>query len=432
MENVISLAERLTRERASEEGLDLDRLEVLALSETVEAHPRRRIHDPREVHGRTILLRDAGPDDVAQIQDLYAVIYGGKYSLEFATNPQRLLLEITSPETHLWVVAEDDTSRQIVGAVSFQLDLAQRLGKATGAVVREGYRSAGMGTQLIRSGVEYLTKVSKQVDVFYALTRTVNEAPSHVVAQAGFKQLGFFPNVVQVDNYEHLNFDVLVNESALSLRRKKPYLFPPFADIYAAARAQLGLERPYLVTERAPLTLSKHRTALKWITDAEEAERRFATLALQNRLSNSFFPFHRPNRILVSDDGGTEVFVWFAGSGGQSAIVGYRTDLVRKHDLFDSVASALQRAGAAYVELLVDAYDYQLQQEAFTARYIPSAYFPAMKINSDGLRDDAFILNRTFQLLDFTDTYVRTENLPFLKAYLRYYHDLYIKPILGK
>jgi hypothetical protein len=89
----------------------------------------------------------------------------------------------------------------------------------------------------------------------------------------------------------------------------------------------------------------------------------------------------------------------------------------------------LQREGAAYIELLVDAYDYQTQQEAYTAKFIPSAYFPAMKLAHDGLRNDFFVVSRTFQILDFTASTVMEENYPYLQAYMRFYHKLYIEPM---
>lgn len=134
---------------------------------------------------------------------------------------------------------------------------------------------------------------------------------------------------------------------------------------------------------------------------------------------------------MSTEDGGTDVFIWYGGVGQQASILGYRSDRVNKHDLLDSVAIELQNAGAAYVELLVDAYDYVIQQEAYTARFIPSAYFPAMRLSHDGKRDDYFVLSRTFRLLDFSSTVVTGDNFKFLKAYLRSYHDLYIAPLTG-
>lgn len=390
-----------------------------------------RLRETHRVRDHLLLMREAADADVLPIQELYHQIYEGKYAVEFAVNPTLLRAQIADTRGHLWIVAEEPKQKKIVGAIVFNFDRANRLAKAAGVVVAGGYRGRGLASHLLNLGVDYLTKQTKAVDVVYATTRTVNEAPSRVVAEAGFLQMGLFPNAVQVENLEHLNLDVYLTDKGLSSRRRKPYLFPVFHEVYNIARQQLKLERPYLVTERAPLKLSPQKIVFQLIENEAEAQQRFTQLSNERRLSNSFFPFHRPNRILTTKDGGTEVFVCFGGVGKQSAIVGYRTDRVNVHDVLDSVALALQKAGAAYVELLVDAYNYMLQQEAYTARFIPSAYFPAMKLNHDGLRDDLFVVSRTFHLLDFTGSVLHGANLKFLRAYLRYYHELYIKPILG-
>jgi hypothetical protein len=187
-----------------------------------------------------------------------------------------------------------------------------------------------------------------------------------------------------------------------------------------------------VITQRESLELSQKKIFLVINQNREEAIAKFKLFSEQNRISNSFFPFHLPHWILSTEDGGTDVFVWYEPHGKQASIVGYRTDRVNVHDLLDSVAWTLRGAGAAYVELLVDAYDYMLQQEAYTARYIPSAYFPAMRLANDNLRDDYFVLSRTFQLLDFSNTFVSTENYQYLEAYMRSYTELYIDPIRKK
>lgn len=390
--------------------------------------PAGRIHDFFSSGGHAFLVREATRDDIGPIQALYANVYGGLYRPGYATDPERLAREIASPR-HLWIVALEMGTLAAVAA--FEADPLHRLGKTSGVAVRPDCRGVGVGTRLVALGVEYLTGPADATDVIYATTRTQAQAPSRLVSAAGFRTLGVFPNAVEVDSLEHLNLEVFLTERALEKRRRKPYLHPPFQSLYAVARAELGLERAYLVTERAPLELSRARIPLGWIDDAKLAARRFAQYQAEQRLSNSFFPFHEPNRLLVSEDGGTEIFVWYPGPGLQSAVVGYRTDRVNVHDLFEAVAVALQRAGAAYVELLVDAYDYRLQQQAITARYIPSAYFPAMSLNRDGLRDDYFVLSRTFRLLDFAGTCATAVGRKYLRAYLEVYERLYIRPALA-
>jgi len=391
-----------------------------------------RFEDKLAAREHALVLREANSSDVLAIQDLYRLVYGGKYPVDYAINPACLEGQIRDRQRHLWLVAEEPINTKIIGVVSFNYDSENRLGKAAGVAVAPGYRGRGIAGSLLQRGVKYLTEEHNLVDGIYATTRTVNEAPSRVVAEMGFHQMGLFPNAVQVEDFEHLNLDVFLTPTALKNRRKKPYLFTPFQDVYQIARSRLKLERAYLVTERAPLRLSRQKIAFQVVGDEAEAQSRFHQLSMEKRVSNSFFPFHKPTHILATLDGGTEVFVWFGGVGKQAAIVGYRTDRVNVHDLLDSVALSLQKLGAGYVEMLVDAYNYQIQQEAFTARFIPSAYFPAMKLHDDGLRDDYFVVSRTFNLLDFSSSILQGENLKFLRAYLKYYHELYFKPILDQ
>jgi len=388
-----------------------------------------RVSSLTQIEDRSIRIREATSDDVFQIVELFHSVYKGFYPLEFGNNVQVLTGEIADSDHYLWVVAE--YAGVLVGAVMFSFDQKHRIGKAGGAVVNREFRRVRLASTMLRQGVEYLTKTLGAVDVLYGTTRTVSEGPSKMVEELGFKKMGLFPNALQLERMEHLNLDIFVTPNALALRRRNPYLYPPFLEVYEIARSTLGLEKAHVVTEREVLSLTRDKLKLQINKDAANVAQKFRLYSDQRRLSNSFFPFHVPNWILESQDGGTEVFIWYGGLGRQASILGYRTDRVDVHDLLDAVALALQTAGAGYVELLVDAYDYVLQQAAYTARYIPSGYFPAMKLSHDGLRDDYFVLSRTFNLLDFTNAVVFGDNFKYLQAYLRCYYELYIQPLLG-
>jgi RimJ/RimL family protein N-acetyltransferase len=388
-----------------------------------------RIRETRRIKGRRIVLREARLSDAAAIRNLFERIYKGKYPLEFGTNVDVLRSEISDPDHAMWLVCQDAADRSLVGAILFLCDPRNRMCKAGGGVVLPEYRHYGLGTTLLKRGLRFMTRESRLADVIYGTTRTVSEGPSKMVAESGFHKMGIFPNAVQIEELEHLNLDVYLTGRALRLRRKTPYLYAPFASIYDIARRQLGLEKAHVVTQRDPLKLSKKKLALKYEADPARAAELFGRYSEQKRISNSFFPFHKPNAVLSTEDGGADVFLWNGGVGKQTMILGFRSDYGSHHDLLDSVALTIQRSGASYVELLVDAYDYVIQQEAYTAKYIPSAYFPAMRLAGDGLRDDYFVVSRTFQIVDFTSSYVTQENLPYLKSYMRSYNALYIEPL---
>ncbi len=388
-----------------------------------------RIHLRKKIGGKKYLIREARPNDAPAVQALFNSIYKGKYPLDFGTNPAVLKAEISDPARYLWIVTEDEKTRRLLGAMTFAVDEKNRMSKAGGGVVLPEHRKSGLASAMLKLGVHYLTETAKTVDVLYATSRTVSEGPSRLAAEAGFRKLGLFPNAVQIEELEHLNLDVYLTKRAMALRRTKPFLFAPFHEIHAIARRQLGLERAYLVPERVSLKLSGRKIPFAVIRDEETVVRKFRLLHEQKRIFNSFFPFHQPNMLLSSVDQASDVFAWYGGVGKTAYLLGLRTDLVNQHDLLDSAALALQREGAAYIELLVDAYDYQTQQEAYTAKFIPSAYFPAMKLAHDGLRNDFFVVSRTFQILDFTASTVMAENYPYFQAYMRFYHKLFIEPM---
>ncbi len=398
----------------------------------VAPRPGERVHGTCLVKGHEVRIREAADKDISNIQALYALVYQGRYSMEFATNPSKLQAQLDRPEQHLLLVAEDPNRQGLVGSILFSMDGAHRLGKAAGVVVDPDYRSGGLGGAMLSLGTKYLAEDAALVDVMYATSRTVGEAPSRIVAEAGYQQVGLFPNAVQVENMEHLNLDVYLTTRALPKRRKKPFIFKPYHETYEIARKRLGFEKAQVVSEYGSPKLNPQPMEFEVVTDEAAAVARFRELAAEKRLANSFFPFHSPNLIFRSSNGHTEVFVSLKGRHRQAAILGYRTDVVDIENVLDSVARALHKQGASYVEFLVDAHDYRLQQQAFTARYIPSAYFPAMRLGSDGLRDDVIIVSRTFSLLDFTGSVMKGDNLKYLKAYFRHYHELYIEPILGK
>lgn len=367
-------------------------------------------------------IRPATLDDVPGILSLFRQAYGGRYRVDFVAQPDLLAERIGDPN-HLVLVASLENVP--IGCVFFAREPESRLGKAAGAVVHPHHRDRGVGTRLIRAGIELLTE---DVDVVYALTRTLSEAPSRMVQQTGFLNMGLFPNAVEVDQMEHLNLDVLVTDRALRARRPTPTLYGPYREVFELARDRLGLEEAQSPGTHRPLYLDTR--GMDWTVKREGLTERFAHLQSEGRLSNCFFPFHRPNVLLKARDGSSEVFAWIQGKHRQAAILGYRTDRTHLQNVLDSAARTLNRLGASYVELLVDVYDFHLQQQAFTARFIPSGYFPALHLASDGLREDRFIVSRTFNLLDFSEAILNGSNRPFLKAYLRRYYDLYFRPIL--
>ncbi len=388
-----------------------------------------RIAVEHRVDDKLFLLREAQPQEANLIKGMFDFVYNGKYP---ESDLQDLDNEIADQEHHLCMVAEARPEGRIVGCVVVKLDLANRIGKGGRALVLPEYRKCGLAGAMLRLQVEYLCDQARVLDLVYGTSRTISPGPMRMAAEGGMTQFGLFPNAIQIETMEHLNLDVHLSPDAIARRRTRPAILPAFKRIYELGMHQLGVQESPNVVQIPPLPPSRRFLPLPlWNDDAADIAARYARYTEEERIAQSFFPFHAPNAILASEDGGTEVFVWHEGSGKRAAIVGYRSDRKNVHEILRAVAGSMEARGAAYLEVLVPAADTLAQQAAYAARFIPCAYFPAMRLARDGMRDDFFVLSRTFRLLDFSDVVISPLNAEFLRAYLAGYYELYIEPILG-
>ena len=391
------------------------------------SHPCR-ISQTYEIEGKPFVLREARVEDARAIRNLFDFIYNGKYpdsDLDF------LAEEIADYDHNLCMVSEYGADNRIVGCLMIKMAPLNRMGKGGRALVLPEFRKGGLAVTMLKLVVDYLCTEKQVLDVIYATSRTVSAGPARVAAEAGMKQLGLFPNAVQIDTMEHLNLDIYLSEQALSKRRPRPSIIPAFQRIFDLAMQQLDVDEKATLAQLSPLPLSRRHLRLSMNTDEDEVGNRYHQYSEEDRLCHSFFPFHFPNAILASDDGGTEIFIWYEGKGKRASIVGYRSDRKNIHEILRAAAQTMEADGAAYLELLVPAHDPIAQQCAYAARFIPCAYFPSMRLARDGMREDYFVVSRTFRLLDFSDVVISPLNAKFLRAYLAGYYQLYIEPILG-
>lgn len=387
-----------------------------------------RISQQHEFDGKTFTLREACEEDAVLIKNLFDFVYNGKYP----DNDLHYLAEEIHDQMHnLWMVAETGPGRRVIGCMMIKMDPVNRIGKAGRGLVLPEYRKGGLACTMLRLGLAYLCDEQPLLDVVYGTSRTVCAGPMRMMAEAGMKQMGVFPNAVMIETMEHLNLDLYLARTALEKRRNVPSIIAPFKRVYELAMSQLGLDENASIVEVNPMPPSRRSVPLYLNQDQADVAQRFHAYSQQERIAHSFFPFHFPNAILASEDGSTEVFIWYEGEGRRAAVVGYRSERKNIHEILRAVSLAMEAHGAAYLELLVPVHDALAQQSAYAARFIACAYFPAMRLSADGMRDDFFVLSRTFRLLDFADVVISPLNAQFLRAYMTGYYHLYIEPILG-
>ncbi len=378
------------------------------------------------IAGRQYLMREARVADATAIKALFDFVYGGRYP---DTDLDHLAEDLFDQSHNLCVVTEFD--ERIVGCVMIKMAPEHRLGKGGRALVLPEFRKSGLAPTMLKLAIDYLCVETGTLDVVYGTSRTISAGPAKMSAGAGMVQMGLFPNAVQIDNMEHLNLEVYLSPAALNKRRPRPTILPAFQRIFDLAMSQLGCDESAALASLNPPPVSHCNIALTMNNDQHEVARRYHLYLEQDRLSHAFYPFHFPTAILASEDGSTEVFIWYEGRGKRSAIVGYRSDRTEISELLRAVASTLEHHGASYLELLVPAHNPIAQQSAYAARFLPCAYFPAMLLGRDGMREDYFVLSRTFRLLDFTEVTISPQNARFLRAYMAGYYQLYIEPLLG-
>jgi tryptophan synthase alpha chain len=92
----------------------------------------------------------------------------------------------------------------------------------------------------------------------------------------------------------------------------------------------------------------------------------------------------------------------------------------------DQLCAAAHSLGLRYIELLVSAFDPVKQRQALEARFLPCAYFPAMKVTSGGRRMDYLVFSRSFEKLDFTQISLEGTRRRYLQAFVKCWYGMLV------
>jgi hypothetical protein len=150
-----------------------------------------------------------------------------------------------------------------------------------------------------------------------------------------------------------------------------------------------------------------------------------------------FFPFHNPNLLFCSKDLKVQLFLFYSPESNHSCIMGGHFEEHDYQTILESACTAARGIGIRYLELLVPAYNPQTLREVLNARFLPSAYFPALELVTDdsnpswkkGERLDYFVFSRSFEMLDFKNIQLEGIFKKYLKYYFKMWRSLYIENI---
>ncbi|MDE2292463.1 MAG: GNAT family N-acetyltransferase, partial [Elusimicrobia bacterium] len=362
------------------------------------------------------------PDDPPRIRWLYHCLYGASYPFSLVYDPQKCAAALADPG-YLWLLARD--GERAVGSLVFSVDREAKLGKVFGGVVHPGFQGHDLAERMMRLGLDALAKGGEARSV-YATTRTVSLAPQRLAEKSGFKKLGIFPNVHKVQRSETHTLAVYYAPGALEKRRppRLPAALKPF---FQLVRREAGLpEAEYVELPAAPAD-DAPPTEFETVAAPAFVRRRFAEVKAAKALALDFFPFHEPDLLLVSPDGQSEVYLHRSSRDGHCVLNGARPGPLGLRALLDHAAAFLEGLGVRYFEVLVDAWDAQAVHDALSARFLPSAYYPAMRWDAAGARArDYVVLSRSLAVLDFSGIKLQPGYADYLKEYLRLWRELHL------
>jgi len=366
--------------------------------------------------GREVILRTAEEKDMDDIKQLYYIVYGGEYSLPEVVNRDKMKWAINDPN-YMWLLGIDND--QVVSSVVFVTDPLHRLSKAFGAVSHPDYRGKNLVTQMVKEGLQYLMEEVNVTDVVYAVVRTISFAPQIVLEKLGFLSLGVFPNVHKVKRYETHGLKALFKPQALAARKKGFVIIPPVNEIYKITRKTLGLEEP-LMLDVSLVDEPREDKREFLIERSRDVEQEFYQKRAKGELYFAFYPFHYPHIKLYTRDYKCEVYISIEDKDGYACLLGIKSSDKITVGLMNRIGEYAESLGIKYLEILVSAFDPEMQKRVYLAKFLPCAYFPALAKEYEN-RIDYIAFARSFVSIDFSGLKLTDKSKPYLLAFYKIY-----------
>ena len=376
--------------------------------------------------GTVVTMRRARPEDRDALRALYIAQYGDRYALPEVVDDERSL-EVMNGDNWVWLLAE--SRGRITASLIFGWDPVHRIGKSFAGVVGAEQRGHKTMQRMLREGLDRLLVHSETFELVYAVVRSFVPPSFHRdLYDLGFRDVGVFPNVRKVLQYETHGLKVMVGPTTLEKRRKTPRLIPQMEGIYDITRERFGLE-PALLDEQAVASVKSGVDLRVELRPMAEAGRDGVTKARIEMLRRSsrdlrygFFPLHEPNQILCDPTGKVRVFLSHTPTDGHSSILGFDPGPYDPVSVLLSVSDYCSERGGVYLELLVSAYDPGLQAAAYLAGFLPCAYFlAASRDHYSGRREDIVVTSKTFVPLHFAGLRLTATAKPYLLEFFQVY-----------
>lgn len=358
----------------------------------------------------------AEASDVEELLQLFFVAYGKDYPVIWGTDRHAMLEMITHPQLARWYVARLKGQRTVVASTVFELDYQLKIAKLSGVVVQPQHRKLNLAFELISRGAKILLE-KEGFNSIYTTTRTVSVGPQLMCLKDGFLPLGIFPNAHKLAHFETLTFLGKYRDGILQQRRPLTQLPEKLLPIFQEAKKILQLpDNPQPI---AAVTLAVDLPHIN-----ERFEVIFAPQFVYRRFLDRFqhpyervYPFHKPNILLVSENGQMEVYAYLSKKDRYCTIVSINAPIATVRPRIAMILEQLTDLGASYVELLLPIEQTAAIETILEHQFLPTAFYPAM-IAKDGVFMDFVVLSRAREPLNFKGMAIAQAFKPYIDQYV--------------
>lgn len=370
----------------------------------------------------------ASADDIFHLAEIYFDVYEGTYSDPLMRDPQAIKNYILSHEG-FWFIAKTEEG-QVVASVLINYDQENLIAKAYGAVVRHEFRGKNLMEDLLQFGIDYLKEHTNGVDIIYSTTRTVNEAAQTLTEHLGFKKLGIFPNTHRTRDFETHCLTAIITPEALAKRHSDYKIHHDVENLFNIVAGEIPLPPLESIVPVSPTKELIDAGELEVIRSKKFVNYRYNQLKNDRSLEFEFFPFHKPNLVILSPDQSIELFCSLSDTDGHCVVIGGKMPSnLNFTDLFVKTNSLLREAGARYIEVLVRADRPKIVESILKSKFIPCAFFPAFQLQGEK-RYDFLVLSRSYEIFDFQNVKLKGVNQSYLEEYYKTWKKMALTPKL--
>ncbi|MBF0206877.1 MAG: hypothetical protein HQK53_08285, partial [Oligoflexia bacterium] len=156
-------------------------------------------------------------------------------------------------------------------------------------------------------------------------------------------------------------------------------------------------------------------------------QRRFYKTFAGN-LDATFYPFHRPNLLIVGQRSEVEIYATYNEKDHYCVVIACNQKLSNLRKKFKRLVLDMKDYGISYIETLVPLDCHEELCFYLDNGFIPSALYPAMREFS-GQTHDYLLLTRTMEPLDFRGINIHHSFRPFINQYTSQWINMHINSI---